>query len=97
MFLDKLKILLGITNNEQDEFLNNLIDMSIEYCRNYTHNDEISHMGGAILSIATYLYNMDDSQGLKSESYSSVSYTYLTDIPEYLVRQLNPLRKIRVI
>lgn len=95
--LDKLKLLIGLTDDSKDALLNALIEQAIEEAKNYTHNDDISKLEGAICSMVVYAYNRLGTEGVSSESYSNVQFDYSQDYPESIMRQLKAFRKVRVI
>ena len=92
--LQKLKILLGITGSDKDALLRILLDQSEEEIVNYTHNYELDRLENVILNIAIWKYNKLGSEGLNSENYSGVSFTYSSDYPDSIKKQLQAYRRI---
>lgn len=92
--LEKLKTLLGISDNDKDLLLEVLISQSTEYYRDFTHSDVDCEP--LIMELAIFRYNRIGTEGLNSESYSGVTFNY-SDLPESLMRQLISHRKIRVV
>lgn len=92
--LEKLKVLLGLTNNEKDNLLTILIEQTTEEAIAYTHNDNFEELCSIILSMCIYHYNRLGSEGLDSEGYSGVSFNYSNDYPEPIIRALKAKRKL---
>lgn len=96
--LTKIKVLLNINNDTKDALLNILIDKVVQQIVNYTHNPEcICRLENIIIDIVIREYNKIGSEGLKSEGYSGVSYSYETELPSDILNQLKIYRKVRVI
>lgn len=98
--LEKLKILLGITDDSKDQLLELIIDKAKTSIINYTHNQACitkPEVEPIILDLAVINYNRIGTEGLDSESFSGVSYHYSADIPDILKSQLISFRKLRVL
>ena len=94
--LEKIKILLGINDSSKDELLTVLLDQAIEEAENYTHNNCLTGLESTICRMVVYNYNRTSTEGVNSESYSGVSYSYSADYPENIMRVLKAHRKIRL-
>lgn len=94
--LEKIKILLGINDSSKDELLTILLDQAIEEAENYTHNNCLTGLESTICRMVVYNYNRISTEGVNSESYSGVSYSYSADYPENIMRVLKAHRKIRL-
>ena len=94
--LEKIKILLGINDSSKDELLTVLLDQAIEEAENYTHNNCLTGLESTICRMVVYNYNRISTEGVHSESYSGVSYSYSADYPENIMRVLKAHRKIRL-
>ena len=94
--LEKIKILLGINDSSKDELLTVLLDQAIEEAENYTHNNCLTGLESTICRMVVYNYNRISTEGVNSESYSGVSYSYSADYPENIRRVLKAHRKIRL-
>lgn len=92
--LDNIKLLLGITGNDKDELLELLIAQATTEARDYTNNRDVSKLSAAITKMVVYNYNRLGTEGLASEGYSGVSYTYAADYPDAVLRLLKQCRKI---
>lgn len=95
MLLDKLKMLLpNVSGNDKDDLLTLLLDQATETAMSYTHSDDIVSLTPDILKMAVYDYNRLGTEGLQSEGYSGVSFSYLEDYPENILRSLRSKRRI---
>lgn len=94
--LNKIKMLLGITDTSKDNLLTVLIESASNEALNYTHNDDLQSLEHCICSMVVYQYNRLGTEGVDSEDYSGVSFNYSTDYPENIIRQLKAYRKLRV-
>lgn len=96
--LDNIKTLLGLTDESKDKLLIVLLDQAKEDAKLITNNEDIENVAKSTIErMVVYNYNRLGAEGLKSESYSGVSYSYDTDYPENIVRQLRAHRKLRVL
>lgn len=95
--LEKLKLLLGITDNSKDKLLRILLDSTAEEVVNYTHNNRLDVLTNVILYVATWKYNSMGTEGVDAENYSGVSFNYSTDYPDNIKKQLQAYRKIQVV
>lgn len=96
--LDKIKVLLGLTDETKDTLLTILIEQAIEEAIDYTHNEEcINTINSTIIQMVVYKYNRIGTEGLDSEGYSGVSFAYTADYPESIMRALKAKRRIRTV
>ena len=96
--LERIKLLLDISDESKDALLEELIGLAEEYATNYTNNPGcIGQISGTIINMVIYDYNMMDTKGLTSESYSGVSYGYINGYSKDIEDQLKKFRKVRVI
>lgn len=94
--LQKVKLLLGIADTSKDDLLNLLIDQATNQVINYTHNPPcVLLLEDTIVDMVIYNYNRMGTEGLNSEGYSGVSFSYSTDYPESILRSLRAHRKAR--
>ena len=84
--LEKLKMLLGIDDASKDTRLSLLLEQAEDEAIAYTNNNNIAD--NLIIQMAIYKYNRLGTEGLNSENYSGVSFNYMDDYPENLVKQL---------
>lgn len=95
--LEKLKILLNITDSTKDGLLRILLDQTEEEVVNYTHNTELDKLENVIINITIWKYNRIGSEGLNSENYSGVSFSYASAYPDSILRQLQSYRRIKTL
>ena len=50
-----------------------------------------------VIDLALYRYNLAGSECLKSESYEGQSFSYNSDIPDFIKSELKHFKKLRVI
>ena len=90
--LQKMKTLIfglnGGATNDYDDTLNTLLDMATSEAVDYSGCDDIKKLENIIVQMAVIKYNQLGAEGLQSENYSGGSYTYLTDYPEQILKQL---------
>lgn len=95
--LEDIKMLLGITSTDKDEILELLITQGTAEAIQLTQNDNTKALKPLIIKIVIYNYNRLGTEGLTSESYSGVSYSYCDDYPESIMRTARAYRKLRVL
>lgn len=96
--LENIKLRLGITDTAKDQLLTLLISDAKAFIEDYTHAAYDEEKEAAVCEkIAVYFFNRMGTEGLNSESFSGVSYSYTDEIPGDIKRQLNAFRKVRVI
>lgn len=95
--INKIKVLLGLTDSNKDDLLNVLIEQATEEAITYTHNECISDLSTAIIKMVVYNYNRLGTEGVDSEGYSGVSFGYSADYPESIIRTLKAKRRVRVL
>ena len=93
--LEKMKLLLGIGDASKDTLLSLLLATAEDEAKDYTNNENISE--NLIVQMAIYKYNRLGTEGLNSENYSGVSFNYMSDYPETIVKQLRRFKKLGVI
>ena len=94
--LQKIKLLLGIADTSKDDVLNLLIDLAKNQVIDYTHKPHcLPLLEGTVCDMVVYNYNRMGTEGLSSEGYSGVSFSYSTDYPESILRSLRAHRKLR--
>ena len=96
--LDKLKLLLGITDDEQDELLYLLISLGKDEAYNYCNLPEYnSKLDGAVLQMVIERYNRIGSEGATAQTSSGVSMTYDSFYSDKVRWMLNKHRKVKMI
>lgn len=92
--LDKIKLLLNITDETKDDLLTILIETAKNEALAYTHRQSIQGLETAIIQMVIFKYNRLGTEGLDSEGYSGVSFNYAADYPESIIRSLKAKRKL---
>ena len=96
--LDKIKILLGITDDSKDELLSILIsiakDEAIDFCN---LEDYTSKLDSAVIQMVIEKYNRLGSEGTLSQSASGASASYDSFYSDKVVRMLNKFRKVKMV
>ena len=92
--LETMKLLLGL-DASKDTLLSLLLSQAEDEAKDYTNNENISD--NLIVQMAIYKYNRLGTEGLNSENYSGVSFNYLNDYPENIVKQLRRFKKLGVV
>ena len=96
--LQRIKLLLNISDSSKDALLEELIENAEEYVATYCNNaDAVTSLTSAIIQMVIQDYNRMGAEGLNSESYSGVSFNYQTTYSEDIMKQLRRYRKIGVI
>jgi len=92
--LEKIKTLIGLTDNTKDTLLSILIQQCEDEAVAYTHNDCLAELESTLIQMVIYKYNRLGTEGVSSEGYSGVSYNYTDDYPESILRGLRAKRKV---
>lgn len=92
--LHNVKALLGLKGTDKDAILSLLVLMAEQEAKAYCHRDNTDGMEAVITQMVVYKYNRLGTEGLTSESYSGASYSYESDYPQSILRQLNRFRKL---
>lgn len=95
--LDKIKLLLGITDDSKDDLLTILIEQAIDEALAYTHRDSADELDTSIIQMVVYKYNRIGTEGVDNENYSGVSFSYSADYPDSIMRGLRAKRKVVVL
>lgn len=94
--LDKVKVLLGIADTSKDALLTLLVSDATTQIENYVHTDYDDIMEQVLIELVIVRYNRLKSEGLSSESYSGVSFSYDTVSEANILVQLKPLRRVQL-
>ena len=96
--LDKIKLLLNITNDDIDELLMTLIslckDEAYVYCNLPEYNSKLDTI---VIQMVIERYNRIGSEGATEQSSSGVSMTYDSFYSEKVRWMLNKHRKVKMI
>ena len=96
--LDKIKILLNIQDDAQDELLSALMGLCREeayvYCNLPAYNEKLDFV---VIQMVIERYNRIGSEGTTSQSSSGVSADYDSFYSDKVVRLLNKYRKVKTV
>ena len=96
--LDKIKILLNIQDDAQDELLSTLMGLCREeayvYCNLLAYNEKLDFV---VIQMVIERYNRIGSEGAISQSSSGVSADYDSFYSDKVVRLLNKYRKVKTV
>lgn len=96
--LDKIKILLGLTNDDKDELLSVLIalckDEAIDFCNLKEYSNKLD---SAIITMVIERYNKMGSEGLTSDSTSGINANYIDGYSEIVLSKLRKNRKVKCV
>lgn len=89
--VDKIKLLLGLTDTSKDEILSLLKERAVEYAIARSGSNEIEYiMPNTIIKMVIYDYNRLGTEGLKNESYGDITYSYVEgDYPQDILYMLD--------
>lgn len=95
--LETIKLLLNISIDEKDALLSVLINQATQEALAYTHTEDAEALSNIIIKMVIYKFNRMGTEGLNSENYSGVSYSYTEDYSEEIIRELRTHRKLRTV
>lgn len=96
--LERIKLLLNISDESKDALLGALIENAEEFAKNYTNNeDALESLSGTIIAMVLHDYNRMGTEGLSSENYSGVSFGYTSGYSDDIMKALKKYRKVKVI
>ena len=88
--LEKIKLLLGITDESKDDLLNELIYLCSSPILNYINEDDIpSKLNSCLIEFVIVRYNRLNSEGYNSESIDGASVNYVDNYFETIRGQLD--------
>lgn len=96
--LERIKLLLNITDDATDDLLNTLIAMCKEeayiYCNLPAYDKKLDVV---VVSMVIEKYNRIGSEGTTSQSSSGISASYDSFYSDKIVRLLNKFRKVKMV
>ena len=95
--LELLKLELGV-DVTQEPLLQRYIDKAVNKVMNFTKRDKDyveKELQNQVIDLAIILYNRKGTEGLKTQSYSGVSESYVEDIPNEIKRDLYAHRLLK--
>lgn len=91
--IEKVKLLLGLTDSSKDKLIEVLIDGAVEDAVAITGNKYIQdELPNTIVKMVVYNYNRLGTEGLETESYSGITYNYSNGYPQDILNTLNKKR-----
>jgi hypothetical protein len=94
--LEEFKTLLN--KDITDDLANIYIGKAVTKFKNYCHRIDVPQVAeSSIVDYAFVLYNRQGSEGLSAESYSGVSNTYETGIPQVIKDEWVTFRKVQTL
>lgn len=96
--LERIKLLLNIADNEQDELLSTLIILCQEEAYIYCNLEEYdSKLDFIVTQMVIERFNRIGSEGLESQNHSGVSSAYTNFYSDKVMKFLNKHRKVRTV
>ena len=96
--LEKIKILLGLTDDSKDELLGVLIgickDEALDFCN---LEDYSTKLDSAVIGMVIEKYNKMESEGLTSGSSSGINESYIDGYSEIVLSKLRKNRKVKCV
>lgn len=96
--LEKIKILLGLTNDSKDELLSVLIalckDEAIDFCNLKEYSAKLD---SAIIGMVIERYNKIGTEGVTSVSTNGINESYVDGYSEIVLSKLRKNRKVKCV
>ena len=84
MLLNRIKVLLGISNNDNEELLNEIVELTKSKILNYINKSELPlELEFVLIELSIQRYNRIGSEGIASESVDGKSVSYEDDFEAY--------------
>jgi hypothetical protein len=100
MDIQRVKKLIGIKNDKHDEYLTEIVPLLVDFAKDECHNSFVDKDGnenipsGVVIFVAKAAQFYMTNTGLASRSMDTVSYSFATELPETILKNLNPYRKM---
>lgn len=96
--LDKIKLLLGLTTDDKDEFLLVLISICKDQATTYCNLEEYStKLDSSVIEMVIERYNKIGTEGVKSTTSSGVSEELYSEYSETILKHLRKYRKVKCV
>ena len=96
--LERIKLLLNIADDEQDELLSTLIVLCQEEAYLYCNLEEYdSKLDIIVIQMVIERFNRIGSEGLESQRHSGVSSSYTEFYSQKVTKMLNKHRKVKTV
>lgn len=96
--LEKIKLLLDITDTNSDALINVLIEEAqafiMDYCTLTAYDTALDNI---TIKMVLELYNKRGAEGINSKSYSGISENYTNDYSASIYTLLNKHRRIKTL
>lgn len=96
--LDKIKILLNLSDVNQDDLLDVLIgickDEAMEYCNLNVYS---SNLDSAVIQMVIERYNRIGTEGVTSVSSSGIKEEYSYNYSQHIINKLKKNRKVKCV
>ena len=96
--LDKIKLLLGITDDTKDEMLLVMINMAknyaVVYCNLYEYDSKLDSI---VIEMVIERYNRVGTEGVREITSSGTKETYISGYSTNIMRQLMKYRKVKCV
>ena len=84
MLLNRIKVLLGISNNDNEELLIEIVELTKSKILNYINQSELPmELEFVLIELAIQRYNKIGSEGVASESIDGRTTSYEDDFESY--------------
>jgi len=95
---ETIKIMIkDISSSYSDELIDILIEEATNEIKKLRHSENVSEYAFLIGKMVRYKLNVIDKEGVSNENYTGANYSYTTDYPEHILRELRALKKVRFI
>lgn len=96
--LEKIKLLLNITSEAEDELLTVLIALCKDEATVFCNlNDYSEKLNSAVIAMVIERYNKIGTEGISAVTTSGTQETYLDGYSEYVLSLLRKYRKVRCV
>jgi len=96
--LDKIKLLLNISNDDKDDLLVTLISMCKDYATDYCNLEEYDQkLDSAVIEMVIERYNRIGSEGIISATSSGIKEEYKDGYSAPVIRKLQKNRKVKCV
>lgn len=96
--LDKIKLLLGLANDDKDELLQTLIALCKDEATDFCNLEEYStKLDSAVIAMVIERYNRMGTEGLSSTSSSGINDSYIDGYSEFTLSKLRKNRKVKCV
>lgn len=92
--LDRLKIMLDITDGSQDNKLSVILDTAKDTILDATGRDVLpDRLQSECVELAVIIYNRQGTEGNSSRSEGGISESYIDGLPQHIIKRLKAYPK----